>query len=382
MSRAVTADHVLFDECIDAFRRLEPQKTSIFNAASTSYVLAGFELPEPWMLPHCLLHPSQRVHLPGPNAAFICRVDNPEWVGTHNSHLYGIALSAIMSFTTGKLCKSTRSDYFGRSENLRDDDLFQLALIHPVLFAGPGANHIVLAAAKMQEHQESISELMTRLYSVPYKKYLQLMQAIRLVHLSLQNRRDDFGLAYFLIVAAIESVAQHATKEGKKKHPSEKVWEMKAKDDPAFADLLAAYKKLSSHDKRLKERYIELIFKFAPIESWDELVPHPRQDLVDQIKETDPNHTIDHVLSKHWSDKYPSELTPEQIHKILGDSYTHRSCFVHRGEQPPHKQTSYNRFFEEKYDFNGEILTKSLLPKYELLFRVAQRSIAGWALSD
>lgn len=71
MSRAVTADHVLFDECIDAFRRQDKKYVPLLDGKSGSYLLTSFELQESWELPYCAVHPSVRVHLPGAASAFI-----------------------------------------------------------------------------------------------------------------------------------------------------------------------------------------------------------------------------------------------------------------------------------------------------------------------
>jgi hypothetical protein len=320
--------------------------------------------------------------LPGAFSAFICRVDNPDWVGRHNSHLYGIALASIASFSTGRLCKSTRDDYLCTREQFSDEDLLQLALLHPVLVAGPGAVHSTLSSGRRKEYEKAISLLITRLHSLPYKTYVVLMQAIRLVHLSLLNKRDDFGLAYLMIVSAIESVAQHAVKRDdvKRTLPSEEAWKLKASEDDAFKELLAAYRELRGHNQYLQERYIEFINRFAPVKTWEEIVSHPLQDMADYVKELSPSHHMEHVVRKHWFEKYPADLPAHHIQEILADSYTHRSCFIHRGEQPPHREpTSFNRFFQEVRDFDGMNLIERLLPNYELLLGIAQRSITAWA---
>jgi len=382
MSRAVTADHVLFDECIDTFRQYDATQSPLIEGKACSYLLTSFELPESWHLPRCTVQPSVRIQLPGAMAAFICHVENPEWVGRHNSHLYGIALSSVVSFATGRLCKSTRDDYLCTLQELRDDDLLQLALLHPVLVAGPGCVHTTLSSATRDEYKTALSSLITRLHSMPYKTYVILMQAIRLVHLSLLNKRDDFGLAYLLLVSAIESVAQQAVKRDsvRRTHPSEEAWKLKAGEVPAFAELLAAYRELRGHNQYLQERYIEFINRFAPPESWEDIVSHPLQDIVDSIKEISPSRDLEHVVRKHWFEKYPADLSAEQIREILADSYTHRSCFIHRGEQPPHREpTSFSRFFQEIHDFDGTHVVEKRLLNYKLLLGIAQRSIVAWA---
>ena len=384
MSRAVTADHVLFDECIDTFRPQHAGYAPFVEGKSCSYLLTSFELPDTWQLPQCIVHPSVRVQLPGAFSAFVCRIDNPDWVGRRNSHLYGIALASIFSFATARLCKSTRDDYLCRYQELTARDLLELALLHPVLVAGPGYVHFSLSRVKRNEHKEAICSLITRLHSVSYKTYLVLMQAIRLVHLSLLNKRDDFGLAYLLIVSAIESVAQQAVKRNsvRKTHPSEQAWDMKASQDQGLAELLAAYRQIRGQNQYLQERYIEFIRTFAPVETWEEIASHPLQDLADYVKELNPSHDMEHAVRKHWYERYPADLSAGEIQEILSDSYTHRSCFIHRGEQPPHREpTSFNRFFQQFREYDGVKLTERLLPNYELLVGIAQRSIYRWAES-
>jgi hypothetical protein len=382
MSRPVTADHVLFDECIEAFRRPDVAQVPLIKGKSNSYILTSFELPEPWQLPHFTIFPSARVQLPGAMAAFICRVENPDWVGRRNSHLPGIALASIASFATGRVWRSPRDGYLGNRATLDNDQLFQLALQHPVLVAGPGYIHPTLSSAGRERYKTTLSSLVTKLHSVPYKTYVILMQAMRLVHLSLLNKRDDFGLAYLLLVSAIESVAQHAVKRNfvRKTHPSESAWSLKAGEDSAFAELLAAYRDLRGQNQYLQERYIEFIYRFAPTKCWEEIVRHPNQDMVDHIEEVSPSHNLAYVVQKRWFEKYPTDLDAEQVREILADSYTHRSCFIHRGEQPPHREpTSFNRFFQEIREFDGGNVIERLLPNYDLLLGIAQRSIYVWA---
>src|SRR5262245_48474667 len=98
MSRALTADHILFDECVEAFRPSDHRQGFFKEGKSSSYLLASFELPEPWQLPHCLVHRSVRVPMAFGIEAFVCRVENPDWVGRFNPHRYAIALASIASF--------------------------------------------------------------------------------------------------------------------------------------------------------------------------------------------------------------------------------------------------------------------------------------------
>lgn len=229
MSRAVTADHVLSDECIDAFRRERDGYRPYDKRESYSFLLTPFKIDEAWDLGKCQVSPSVEVTLPGAYSAFISKVKNPEWVDTHNSHLFGIALSTIISAVTLKPCKSTRDDYLCRLSELSEYDMHQLAIIHPVLVAGPGANYSRLSKSKQDQMRDEISNFIDILFSLDYKIYRIVMQSLRLIHLSLVTKRDDFGLAYFLVISAMESVAQNAIKRDKvkRKDADEAAWKKK-----------------------------------------------------------------------------------------------------------------------------------------------------------
>ena len=128
------------------------------------------------------------------------------------------------------------------------------------------------------------------------------------------------------------------------------------------------------------ERYIEFINKFAPVECWEEIVSHPLQDIADYVEELNPSQDMSDVTRKRWFEKYPTDLSPEEIARIISDSYAHRSGFIHRGEQPPHREpVSFNRFFQESRHYDGHNLTETLLPNYDLLAGIARRAITQWA---
>ena len=202
MSRAVTCDHVLFDECIDAFRRERENSLSFDSGDSYSFLLTSFELTEEWNLGVCTVSPTIRVTLPGAYSAFISRVKNPSWVGTHNSHLFGIALATIVSSVTLRDCRSTRDDYLCRRADLSESDIQQLAILHPILTAGPGCTHSSISRAKQSQMKNEVTGVISKLMSLEYKIYRIVMQSLRLIHLSISTKRDDFGLAYLLAISA------------------------------------------------------------------------------------------------------------------------------------------------------------------------------------
>lgn len=383
MLRAGSDDHTMFNECISAFRvdkenPYDIYPTDLYSGKSYSYILTSFHITTPWQLPNCTVHPSKRHILPGGSSAFICRIDNPEWCVTRNSHLYGIALSSVISFVTGRLCKAARDDHLGSFADLTEIDLQSLSLLFPVQTAGGGRTETRLSQKTLNTHNKEVDLTIRRLLEIPHKQYLVIMQAMRLVHLSLANEKDDFGLAYLLVISAIESIAQVAIKLDKNalKHEKEDHWNSLAQNNTDFAELLKEYKSSRSKNKLLKERYITFINTFSPKNEWHNILESPMQELENLLKEHDSNCDTTHLTQKHWNDKYPQDLDSSEIEKIISDSYTHRSCYVHRGEQPPHQvATSYTRFFQT---FREPNKAEKLLPNYELLLAIARHSISKW----
>lgn len=382
MSRAVTADHVLFDECINTFRSDNERWAPFDKSPSSSFLLTPFELLLPLQLKECHIAKSIQVRLPGANSAFVSKVRNPEHVGGHNGHLYGIALSAITSFCWLKPCKSTRDDYLCRREELTDSDYSELALNHVVLVAGPGANHPRVSEGKLSEMFRELENLTSKLMSVDIKAYRIAMQSIRLVHLSLVVKRDDFGLAYLLVVSAIESVAQHAIKRNKvkKKHPKEAEWKQRSKDDIQFKELFESYLESRGNNQYLRERFVSFIEMYAPVDKWPDYVQHPMSDIEDTVKSHGGACQFDHLTQQNWFEKYPKDLSSDEVKSIISDAYVHRSCFIHRGEQPPHTDPnpSFNRFFQDYRSYDNHEITEKLLPNYELLVGIAKNSIMNW----
>jgi hypothetical protein len=382
VARAVTADHVLFREGMDAFRR-DPRVPGrrVIECESNSFLLSNFEIPEEWNFEFFSLSPTIRIQLPGFQSAFISHVKNPTWVGRFNWHLFSIALSAIFSFGSGKLFKAPRDEDLCRKKNLSSDDLNELAILNPILTAGPGCVLPNLSHERRNIIKEQIGKIAEMLLAVDYDCYETAMQSMRLVHLSLANKRDDFGLAYLLIVAAIEAVAQKAiTRDKVKRRPEqEKRWEELAKNDPDIDQLFKEYKACRGNEKYLKERYVRFIEEFAPVEVWEKIVPHRLQDIAELIGEKRSTTDTDFITRRQWFEKYPSDLSSGEIRQILESSYAHRSDYIHMGKQPPHKEPfSYNRFFQGDIEIKDFGPPQTLLPNYDLLTSIARFSIQKW----
>ncbi len=386
MARAVTADHVLFKESIQYFRPHPDRAASLVPRREPElfgHLLLDFNSPIEFTLGEFTIKPTTCVDLPQAYAAFVAPVELPQWVcDRHNGHLFTIALSSVFSFAAGRPTKSPRDDYL-IGKTLTDSDFLALAIQFPVLVAGPGAHGVRPSKSTVERYHTYVQDAVSALYKVPYSRYLDLMQGIRLVHLAHINKRDDFSLAYALIIAAIESVAQIAVPRDdvKEQHPSEDDWISRARSDSVFKELFAAYKQERGKNQYLARRFIEFILHYCPVNSWDGL-EHPYSDIA-QIRSELTGETPDNWLTeKRWFEVYPSDLSEEQIKIMLHDAYGHRSGFIHRGESPPHQQpVSSNRFFEEvfEYDQSRKSLARLIVPNFRLMAYIAQHAILNFA---
>ncbi len=383
MSRAVTSDHVLFNECIPIFRPKEIKVNEIGNT-TIGYLLLDFRLDEELDFEYFKIDPTYEVRLSGAYASFIAPVHLPKWFEwEHNTHLFTIALASVFSFATRRPVKAPSDGYISRRANLDESSLNELAIQFPVLTAGPGAHETSISKETLNRMYEKLKETFKMLYGIPYEFYENSMQSIRLVHLSHLNKRDDFGLAYYLLVSSMETIAKKAVKRKKFviKHPKEDKWKEMAKTNKDIEDLLRLYKEERGKSQFLSKRVVEFIMKYCPPEQWLDL-EHPRANMASYIEEL-TGRKEDWYVQKQWYEKYPQDFTEDEIRKILNDLYVHRSKFTHEGKNPPHQNPdSSNRFFDiqtlvtEKKD--EYIIEEITLPNFQLVSFIANRTIQNY----
>ena len=388
--RAVTGDHVMFNECIPMFRpeNLNPKDE---QDQKIGYLLLDFSLQEPIDLIYFSIQPTIEIRLPGAYAAFIAPVFLPKWFELdHNLHLFTIALSSVFSFVTGRPIKATRDDYLYRREVLDESSMLELAVQHPVLTAGPGSHDTRLSEEYFQKLRTEIQETVRLLFDLPYGLYKTIMQSIRLVHLAHLNKRDDFGLGYYLLISSMEPVARDAIrrKDVAPKHHALEEWKEIAKSNPEFERLLSTYQQEVGKNKYIGKRFEEFVMRYCPPDQWLEL-EHPRENSIKYSSElTGDNHNWEWITKKQWYEIYPEDLTEKEIRKLIFDAYTHRSKYTHEGENPPHRSPdSNNRFFDKEtvvdYDekteqFRG--IHEIVLPNFRLIAFIARKSILNYLI--
>ncbi|WP_079504506.1 hypothetical protein [Mesobacillus jeotgali] len=385
MSRAVTADHVLFNECIQMFRpdhfQLKEEQPE-----QRGYLFLDFMLEQPIVFEYFSIQPTIEVNLPGAYSAFIAPVVLPKWFEwNHNIHLFTIALSSVFSFVTGRSIKAPRDGYESRQINLDDYTLGKFAIQHPILKAGPGAHDTRLSQLTYEKIKTQLQETIQILHKLPYELYIKGMQSIRLVHLSQINKRDDFGLGYYLLISAIEPIATAAIsrKSVAPKNPVLDEWRAKSKTNPEFQPLLNAYQQELSKNRYIGKRFVAFVMNYCPPDQWMDL-EHPKENSIAYTSEISGfTSELSWVTQKQWDEIYPEDLNGQQIRNLLSDCYHHRSKFTHEGQNPPHKKPdSYNRFFDKETIIDFDEKTKEvrgineiILPNFRLISFIATMSI-------
>ncbi len=272
--------------------------------------------------------------------------------------------------------------------------------------------------------KNGISEIISNLYKLDfdclprvgkkkYDKHIDFqkgMQVIRLINLAHQSYRNDFDLAFSLVVAAIEAIAQIAVKtedipdilneeehfkdDVNPKHQDYNEWK-KCKE--YYGEFLDHYKQLKrfveeNHKNReLKKRFQGFILKYCPLSEW-EIKEESKYSLLTGIDDLNTIKTIRNVLEDRPID-FPGD--------IFRDTYNYRSKYFHAGKHTDHNMPTcqiFSRFFQqiinpmkkEKFDdfikerSGDSIPVKELeefylyLLTYDAISMIARKSISNY----
>ncbi len=382
MVRAVTGDHIMFNECIEAFRpenlRVNREKKQLIG-----YLLLDFDLNKELDFEHFTIAPSMRIPIDGVYAGLLAPVVLKETHEMNQPHLFIYALSAIISFVLGRSIKAPRNGYWIEERIMDVRELRDLAIQHPILSAGPGAYNPIIQESALRELHMDCQKLIIVLYDIPYKKYKELMQSIRLVHLALLNKREDFALGYYLLVSAIESFAETAIdrKKVKSRHVLEEEWKNIAIENEVVNRLFEEYKKMSGMNKYLGKRFVEFIIKYCPLDQWNK-IKHPYDDM--GLPSIDfSGTTSDCSYNNRGTQTYLQGQSEEEIRGILLDAYNHRSKFTHKGKNPPHLMpNSFHMFFDKQKHVkkvnDSDESVEIILPNFNLMTFLAKNSILSY----
>ncbi|WP_410979505.1 hypothetical protein [Bacillus cereus] len=384
MISPVTSDHILFKECIESFR---PENRN-FDSESKQvigYLLLDFHLNKELTFEHFIIQPATEVRFENDMryASFIAPVILLKWKEiSGREHLFLIVLSTVISFIFRRSITAPRDQIFSLSKEI---DMKKFAMHHPILKAGPGAHKIVIPEERLEELYKELQEFIKLLCDViPYKKYTEVMQSIRLVQLAFLNMREDFSLSYYLLISSIEPFASKAIKRKPvvSKHPLEEKWKKYAEENEDISQLFKEYSRLSGENKQLRKRFVEFVLEYCPPNQWNQLEHPSERDLAAILENIRSN--FNWIIEDHWDEFYPEGIPEKDIIEILSDAYKHRSQYTHEGKKPPHSSPSGNvlKYFEKQMIVSEDPfkIIELTYPTFNLMSFIAKKSIQNHLL--
>ena len=299
--------------------------------------------------------------------------------------LFGEALARILSFSLRRRVKTHRWAYDAKNppKELPEDVSIRL----PSISVGP---EMLLQQPLSEEEQHKRLKTFTKIYrkliNMDKKEYLYVLRALRLYQLSLLNYREDIGLAYTLLVAAIESVAQHFLdfKPTFNDLPDASKWKkiLAKVPEPHKTDIKNYLVKKEQFSGLKFRKFIE---KYLPDSFWAS--PDSRAIELDKyINELAKKHlgvwfrgNRSHFELYWWLYTPERKVTKKELDKVLKEIYKLRSKFTHEGISPPFEVTNTFETAEIKVEIGdkGHIKYRRAIPSYFWFERVVYESIAN-----
>ncbi|MGO0628704.1 hypothetical protein ACTORR_01320 [Pseudomonas sp. SAR267] len=389
---------ILFKQCQDTYKHQPHNALKI--GANNSYIVTSFEISDIWEFGHFKIHPSRKIDLPNRHFGLISKVECNSPFANTVFQAFATFIATLLTFSTGKKALAPNEIAPFNNRELAPEEELSIALHLPLTEMGP--RKTVTKKSQDWEHRAKknmeglIDQLANR--DFPEKKRTQIVQTIRLFSLSVLTKEIDFGLAYLLTAAAIESAAQQAIKpdEVSELPPKYEAWKEKAeREDGDFRELFREYEQ-NRNKSNLKARYTKFIFDYSSVEEWHKEIEHPNQEAYDILPAEAKPH-FEFMIRKNQGEYYPEDLDHDELHRIIGKTYAHRSGFIHEGVQPPHTDAATtNKFFqqlttiahaERKPNQSIEQFIKTvkqikpkfeLLPNIELMTTIGMISIRNW----
>lgn len=355
--RIAQSKQTLFTESIYYLRKDLYQKYIPFQASgeceSLSCISTDFVTTQVWDFGYFKIQPTQKIYLNEEWVGFINFIENPYWITRRPPpHRFGILIASLLAFITMRPVKNSVKELYDLM-NIDQNKLFKLAFTHPIEEKYCTPDYYFTPVIEDQYIQE-IKIILDKILHMTEDEYKSILENFRVIQLSINIKSEDFGLAYSLLIQAIESIAQ-------KKFPQRK------KDAKTY---------------HINKKFKDFINEYCPVSKWDNLL-HTNK-LMDEMV---------HEIPVTFRDSLPSELSLLEHELSLRLTYDLRSKFVHQGQQPPHSYPGLHTFpyFEHtKIPFTCEIeqdgkkekITKEThLISYELMLAIAKHSIIQWIKS-
>lgn len=381
--RAVMADYVIFEECIAALyenlsarRAIRPDRQ-----LARGCLLLDFNLRSRFDFEHLSLLPSEVVELSWPHCAYVSMLELGEMDPFLDGVRESIAISAVFSFAMQRVVAAPRHNVLVRY-SATNNPLVAAGLCLPVLVAGPGGSVQEIDADAEKKAFACARRILAMLMDSAPGDFAFRMRVLRLLQLANDNLRKDFSLAYSLLVAAIEAVAQAAipVKRVRPRNEHALLWKQKATSDREFAALFKAYCDHVASNRYLGARFVEFILEYCPLAEWSAL-EHPDAEWERFMLEKTGSSFERWPTPLPWDTMLPCHLDLDHARRLLGDVYSHRSKFMHTGAPPPHRDpASSSHYFETipTINGNGRGVELVVVPTYRLLYFIGHRAISRY----
>jgi hypothetical protein len=273
-------------------------------------------------------------------------VNLPDSIDFLNAPLAGEAIAAMLSFCLRRRVKAHRRP-FGheiQDEGQLGPEVFSSL---PVVLVGP---EMLLSQPLPLEDQKRRMTLAETVYNIITRMntpdYLATIRAIHLYQLALLTLRDDIGLAYTMLVASAETMAQQFIR--KEDAPRDQFLESlswntllnhEGIQGRAAEKILA---KVLEREEFLGFRFRKFIEQNLPDSFWTS--PDSRaKELDEYIEDLRKTHFGEEYIRKRgdhfsrwwWLYQPDVRISKEELDDVLRDVYKLRSKFAHVGVSPP-----------------------------------------------
>jgi len=304
--------------------------------------------------------------------------------------LFGEALAPVLSFSLRRRVKAHRRAYDAMNppKKLPEDVSIRL----PSVSVGPELSlQQPLSKNEQARRLETFVKIYKKLMEMDEKEYLATLRAFRLYQLSLLNYREDIGLAYTLLVAAIESVANCFLdiKFTFDDLPDAENWNKLFNELKIPKPHVAKIKdKLVKRTQFLGLKFRKFIAKYLPDSFWtspdsraielDDYINELRKEHLDHF-EAEYRKQRNHFESYWWLYTSERKVTKNELDSVLKAIYDLRSQFAHRGKSPPFEVADAFETAEIKVEIDdkGRIKYRRAIPSYFWFERVVYESIAN-----
>jgi hypothetical protein len=301
--------------------------------------------------------------------------------------LFGEAIAPILSFSLRRRIKAHRHAYKmdNAPKEMPEDVSTRLCSIS----VGPeGSLQQPLTKKEQTRRLGNFGKIFQTLMGMSEKDYLATVRAFRLYQLSLLNYREDIGLAYTLLVAAIETVAECFVKIKPRFEELPEAAEWKE----IFAEFGLRKKQVNKIENLLLKgkqflglKFREFVLNYLPDSFWTTADSKAIEldAYIDEITKehfgTEPKEEENHFKRYWWLYTPEQKVTKSELAEVLKNIYNLRSRFAHVGESPPIEVAELYETAELKVEIDSKnrVRYRRAIPSYFWFERVVHDSIAN-----